>query len=83
VTTRGLHVRDAHGISIECLLELVDLSMAHVVIKVGSCRWRITTLANVSPALLVLLASVQRESSRQNYVQSVGNSTGKELDVDI
>lgn len=74
---------DSHGVSVVCLLKLVDLAMADIVVKVGNRRRRITSLAHVPPALLLLLASIQGQRRRQDHVQSIRDGAGEELNVDV
>lgn len=71
----GFGVANVHGVSIECLFELVDFAMAHIVVEVGNRGWRITALTNVPPALLLLLASIQSQRCCQNDVQRVTTDT--------
>jgi hypothetical protein len=71
------------GVSIECLLKLVDLAMAHIVVEVGNRGWRITALTNVPPALLFLLAAIQSQCCCQNNMQRVTTGTWEQLNVDV
>lgn len=70
-----------HSLSINTILELVDLAIAHVVVHI---RKRVLA-ANMSPSLLLflVLGPVEAQASSEEYLDVDARAEGEELGVDI
>lgn len=74
---------NSHGQSILSVLELVDLSMAHIVIAIRESGLGIASLGYVSPSLFIILAAVEGEGSGENDLEGLAHAAGVEFCVDI
>lgn len=73
----------AHCASVICLLKLVDLPVADVVVEVSDGSGRVASLADIAPALVVVLRAVKRKRRREDHMHRLSHRAGEQLDVDV